>query len=308
MPKKFSLTEKSKWLEQYESGKSEFSIASEMRCDVRTARKGIEEARRDRDARTARVELFKRALLKHQESLLKKLDEIFSSLELPSLDWAPLGWDKDFESVLRERHPNVARVLQLEDNETKNLKASHVDVDMAEDMLRQHLRGEKLWKLLARRQGVYASHEEARIALQCEVARILEEETGYQLRAREQGTPPFLYSYTVGGLFFGLILRQAFGEDVSDAWRDEIVADSGEKCVKYRGMILARAPRAESKCRKHLLNAFDKMEMLPEVARVVETYEELQELNIKAKQAIEEIRALGLVPGVCNVCRRLGMY
>jgi hypothetical protein len=48
MPKKFSVTDKNKWLEEYENGKPEASIASGSSCDLRTVRRGIEEARRQR--------------------------------------------------------------------------------------------------------------------------------------------------------------------------------------------------------------------------------------------------------------------
>ena len=76
MPKKFSITDKRKWLEDYENGKSEASIASDSRCDPRTIRRGIEEARRGRDAQAARIDLLKQAVLKHQKRLTNKLEEL----------------------------------------------------------------------------------------------------------------------------------------------------------------------------------------------------------------------------------------
>jgi hypothetical protein len=42
-----------------------------VRC--RTVKKGIEEARRERDARVARIELLKDAMSKHHETLLGRL-------------------------------------------------------------------------------------------------------------------------------------------------------------------------------------------------------------------------------------------
>jgi len=76
MPKKFSVTDKNKWLEDYENGKSESSIANDSSCDLRTVKRGIEEARRQRDAVAARVDLLKQAVLKHQERLMKKLNAL----------------------------------------------------------------------------------------------------------------------------------------------------------------------------------------------------------------------------------------
>jgi len=305
MPKKFSITDKNEWLEKYESGKSEASIANESKCDLRTVRRGIDEARRERDVRAARIDLLKQAVLKHQESLLYKLGEILSALTVPPHDWEVLSLYETGESILSENDLDTEDIL--EDEFSKDLKDSDVNVDMVKDMLRQHLRNDKLWKILARREQIYTSHRLARIALQRKVANLLEEETGYNLEAGGDVSPPFLYSCTTGDLFYRMTLGRVFGDCKNDAWTDEIVVDTSVGCVKYRNSILAEVPGAADKCRENLLNAFRKMQILPEVTRVINTHRELEESTLKAKQAIEEIRLLGLVPGVCKVCRRLGM-
>jgi hypothetical protein len=305
MPKKFSPSDKNKWLEKYESGKSESSIANESKCDIRTIRRGIEEARRERDARAARIDLIKQAVFKHQESLLGKLGEILLDLQVPSHDWAVLSWYEDGESIFSES--NLDTEDASEDEVGRDSKDSDGQVDMVEDMLRQHLRNDKLWKTLARRKQAYVSHRSARIALQHKVADILEGETGYELEARGDVPPPFLYSHTTGDLFYRMTLQRAFGDRKNDAWQDDVVVDISGNSVKYHNSILAESPGAADECRKNLLKAFRKMQTLPEVTRVVNTYRELEESTFKAKQAIEEIRLLGLIPGVCKVCRRLGM-
>ena len=305
MPKKFSIADKRTWLDKYESGKPESSIASDSKCDLRTIRRGIEDARRERDAQAARIDLLKQAVSKHQETLLYKLGEMLSALMLPPHDWEVLSWHGNGESILNDS--NLDTEDSLEDEASEGLRDSPVQVDMVEGMLRQHLRGDKLWKILARREQTYASHRLARIALQRKVVNVLEEETGYKLEASDNVSPPFLCSYTTGDLFYRMLLRHAFGDCKNDAWLDEIAVDTTGNYVKYHGSILADAPGAANECRENLLNAFIKMQTLPEVVRVVNTYEELDESTLKAKQAIEEIRLLNLVPGVCKVCRRLGM-
>ena len=305
MPKKFSITDKNEWLEKYENGKSEASIANESKCDLRTVRRGIDEARREHDARAARIDLLKQAVLKHQESLLYKLGEILSALTVPPRDWEVLSWHETGESILSENDLDTEDLL--EDEFSKDFKDFDVNVDMVEAMLRQHLRNDKLWKILARQEQIYASHRLARIALQRKVVNLLEEETGYKLEAGGDVPPPFLYSYTTGDLFYRMTLGLAFGDRKNDAWTDEIVVDTSVGYVKYRNLTLAEVPSSADECRENLLNAFRKMQMLSEVTRVVNTYRELEESTLRTKQTIEEIRLLGLVPGVCRVCRRLGM-
>jgi len=305
MPRKFSITDKNKWLEQYESGKSEASIANASKCDLRTVRRGIEEARRGRDAQVARIDLLKQALLKHQDSLLRKLGEFLSTLTMPPHDWTVLSWGESGQSILRKSDLDLED--SVNDEVIDDLKKSDSQADMVEGMLRQHLRGDKLWKTLARRESAYSLHRLARIALQNKVVTLLEEETGYKLEAQGDVPPPFLYSYTAGDLFYRMTLVDAFGGSKNNVWQDDIVADTSANCVKYRKSILAETPGAANECRENLLKAFRKMEMLPEATRVVNTYEELEESTFKAKQAVEEIRLLGLIPGVCKTCSRLGM-
>jgi hypothetical protein len=305
MPRKFSIADKRKWLEEYETGKSESSIATASRCDIRTIRKGIEEARRERDAQAARIDLLRQAVSKHQETLLHKLGEMLSALTMPPHDWAVLSWHGNEESIFNDSDLNTED--SLEDEASEGLSDSVVQIDMVEDMLRQHLRNDKLWKILGRREQIYASHRLARIALQRKVVNLLEDETGYKLEDRDDVPPPFLYSYTTGDLFYRMALVRAFGDSKNDAWQDEIVVDTSGNYVTYRSWTLADTPGKATKCRKSLLEALRKMQLLPEVARVVNTYKELEESTFKAKQAIEEIRLLGLVPGVCKICRRLGM-
>jgi len=305
MPKKFSVTDKNKWLEDYENGKSESSIANDSSCDLRTVKRGIEEARRQRDAAAARVDLLKQAVLKHQGRLMKKLNEILSTLTMPLHDWAVLSWDENGQSILRETDLDMED--SVEDGASDDLKKSDVQADMIDHMLRQHLRGENLWKILARWDKAYSSHRLARIALQYKVVNLLEEETGYKLEARGDATPPFIYSYTTGDLFYRMTLQCAFGDQKNDAWQDDIDVDPSGNSVKYHNSILAEVPGKAGKCRKNLLEAFRKMQLLTDVTRVVNTYGELEESTFKARQAVEEIRLLDLVPGVCKTCRRLGM-
>jgi hypothetical protein len=305
MPKKFSLTDKKGWLDDYEAGKPEASIARDYRCDLRTVTRGIEEARRQRDAEVARIDLLKQAVLKHQERLLKKLGEILSALTIPTHDWAVLAWGGDGQSVPRERNLHIVDLV--EDEKADDLETSDVQADMVEDMLKQHLSGDKLWKALSRREKAYSVHRQARISFQYKVVDLLEGETGYKLEAQGGVPPPFLYSYTAGDLLYRMTLQGAFGDRTDDAWQDEIIADTKAGCVRYRNMILAEVPGKAEECRKNLLEAFRKMESVPEVTRILITCRELQESTFKARQAAEEIRILDLVPGRCKICRRLGM-
>jgi hypothetical protein len=302
MPKKFSIVDKRKWLEKYEGGKAEATIASESKCDVRTVKKGLEEARRERDAQLARSELLKQALLGHQEKLKSALEGVLLTLTVPAKDWAVLSWNRDGESIFNESdHDTEKSQLEAE----KASEEPGTEVNLVQDMLREHLRNDNLWKILSRRERVFSIHRSERIMLQRKVVSILKEETGYELV--DSDVPgPFLYSYTAGHLFYSMFLHWAFGNKNTD-WQDKVIADKVSATVKYFNSILAEARGAEEECRKKLLEAFDKMKALTEATRIVDSYKELEEETLRARRAVEELLVLGFIPGQCRVCRRLGI-
>ena len=305
MPRKFSSIDRNKWLQEYEGGKPEAEIADGAKCDVRTIKKGIDEARRERDARVARIELLKDAMSRHHEALLGRLGDISVSLQVPPRDWTVLSWHDDEESVFSDRSTDVEDTPKRKTD--RGHRSSDIQGDKADQMLKQHLKNDKLWRLLARQKHVYASHRLARIELQQKVVDILERETGCSLESGSNVMPPYLCSYTTGDVFYRMTLRVAFDDYLNDAWQDEIIVDPGNCYVNYRNLTLAEATGKADQCREKLLRAFQKMRSLPEIKQVVTTYQALEESTFRAKQAIEEIRLSGLVPGQCKVCRRLGM-
>jgi len=313
MPKIYSLADKKRWLEQYENGKSEVSIAKEKKnnCDARTVKKGIEEAHRERDAQNARAELIKNALLKHQESLLEKLRGVLSSLTLPDKGWEPLSWYQTENSIFSKEVKPIVGIQSYESSDEGEHR-KHGE-DRLQLMLKQHLKKDKLWKYLALWDKAYAAHWSARIKLQHAIADLLRRETGYKLVDNHESTPPFLYSHNVGQLFFKMTVfnafnKNAFNKDVKENWLKDIIADTAAGNVRYgAGSILAVAPGKEKECKKKLLAAYKKMQELPEIEEVVSSFEELEKAMSKPRDAIEEILLLELIPGRCDACQRLGL-
>ncbi len=72
-------------------------------------------------------------------------------------------------------------------------------------------------------------------------------------------------------------------------------------------LTLAVAPGSEQRTKQHLLDAVRDLGKSPEVKAVVETCQTLEQITTKARHVVEDIRLLGLVPGQCEICHRLGM-
>ena len=298
MPKKFSENDKRKWLELYENGKSEKWIARELvKCDLRTVRRGIEEARRKQDVVIARRELVKDALRKHQDSLLEELDKILSALSLPTEDYVVLPWQRGGDSILTESETDVSALATVPRSEGGAVR----------QLLKEHLRNDRLWKVLAQWEKMYAAHLTARTILQRKTVTVIQDKTGCKLVDRNDVPGPFLYSYTTGDLFFRVTLRHAFGVQKDINLESEIAANTASGDVRYHSLVLAEAPGNEEKIRLNLIKAFRKLKRSSEAVSVVDTYKTLEEAVIRVRQVVEQIKLLGLIPGQCEICRRLGM-
>jgi hypothetical protein len=304
MPKKFLETDKREWLEFYESGKTETWIAKEhAKCDIRTVRRGIEEARRKQDAKVARAELLKEALRKHQDSLLEELEKILSALIVPSEDFAALSWYRNGDSIFTRLEILAERGEVGEISEPA--KATRSQEDTLRRLLKQHLKNDRLWKVLAQWEKAYAAHLAARIAFQLKTVAILEEKTGYKL-VDEKDIPPFLCSYTTGDLFYKTTLRDSFGVGSRIDLKKDIVVGTGE--IRYLNLILAEVnPGNEEKTKVNLLAAFEQLGESTEVSSVVETHITLKDAVMRVGQVAEQIKLLGLITGQCEICRRLGI-
>jgi len=304
MPKKISLIEKRKWLDSYESGKSVESIATNAQRDVRTINRGIDEARREADVRTARAELLKEALRRHQASLLGMVDEILSTISVPPGDSPVLPWYTSVFTATEATRLEAGRSEAAPEN-----LALGIELRPAWGLLQEHLRRDPLWKMIADYQKARAAHLNAKIAFQRKTVALLQEKTGYKIVDNRTGdvNPPFVNIYAAGHLFFQVTIRRVLGMPESEDPEGSIVADTTTGDIRDGGSVLARDPGKEEECKRNLLAALKDLQESSEAVRVANTYKVLYEHTMKTRKAVEEISLLGLVPGQCRICRRLGM-
>jgi dsDNA-binding SOS-regulon protein len=76
MPKKLPFEKKKGWLEKYEHGETEASIARKEHRDLRTVTKGIEDARMERDLSIARASVVTKAIEAHYADLLNEAERL----------------------------------------------------------------------------------------------------------------------------------------------------------------------------------------------------------------------------------------
>jgi len=173
------------------------------------------------------------------------------------------------------------------------------------ELLTEHLKTDRLRQLLGQWKIALAAHLEARMIIKLKLVNLLQERTGYQI-ADKSTDSHFLYSASVDFLFqeeIHQLLKLASARNLME----NIVAVPDTGRVEHAGLSLACAPGSEEECRQHMLDTLDELRVFAEATSVINTYKVIKDLTARARRAAEEILMLGLVPGHCRICRRLGM-
>lgn len=289
MSRKISLVEKRQWLQEYESGLSEHSLHKKYKKDIRTIKTGLDNARVDRDYSAAKIEMMKETLIKHQGRLIERLHGYQSSVKVPEIDYEVLSWYQGDKSVFS----NESSISQTGESN-----------DLVDDMLQQHLKGDKVWKLIEEWRETYRVNIAAREGLQLEIFKRLKR-IGYPVVSANDNPKPFLYVNTIGPLFYKWAVVKAFSPQKAANPDQEIAIDNHLPGVMYRGNTLVEAPNNLEETKRTLIKVFRKITQLPEVKAIVETQEALEKITNKTQRAIEEILLIDYIAGDCNVCRRL---
>lgn len=305
MPKKIPLAEKREWLELYEQGKSEAAIAKGKHRDLNVIKRGMEEARNERNLSMAKSAMLKDALRQHQDKLLEVTNSILGALVMPSAELElprQLG-NKAQPIKLTVAHieydPDVGLIIKIDG-----------EGNVQWELIREHLRRDRLWSKLEKWKKVMLDHIKARTDLRLKAQTLLKESTGLRVLDTIDNASGDDYLYFAGvNLFYQIALTEAVEAPNIESFREELVVIS-EPCIKYeRGNVpLAHCSKSHhAACRSKIIEAFQKLKRSSEIGRIKATYEELDDITTKARKLAEEISLLGLVPGQCRVCRRLGI-
>ncbi len=283
MPRKTPVVRQNEWLDMHEKGKSVAAIARESHRDVRTVNRGIDQARRQRDAGWARAELMKEALSNHHKGLLDILAELIAELTVPAVESVPLPWQ------------GKGGVLQSEEAARKgNVRSEQpvVDVTLRVEkriewgLLQEHLRRDPLWKVVAQYQKALAAYLEALESFQIKTVSLLREKTGYRLvESGDSIGPPSVFVDATGPLFYEVTIRRVMGQPDQTNPEGRMVSDPTTGEVRHgMGRTLAKAPGEEEKCTGNLREVLRLLRESPEAAEVVKKYKVLQESAAQAKR------------------------
>ena len=304
MPKKYKPEQKRQWLQYREQGKSDKWIANYVKCDVRTVVKGIDEAVMEGEAGAARIQLLKDKIGEHQRALVVVLDGMVLMLELPSYNLeihrVPNGRIAPIPLSGALVKPNEENELVLIVQEEDSLKW---------ELLKEHLKGDKLWKMMNKWRSPFLEHIKARVALLDAAQRLLEKEAGLKLIKRASKAPDRGGIFPVAvKVFYELTICQALGVRNETNLEERLIGTpDGYVRSGPGGTEYAYAPGFQDECKEKFLVALNKLHNSQEKELVVSSYIEAGKITEGTRRVAEEISLMRWLPGRCRVCKRMGV-
>jgi DNA-directed RNA polymerase subunit L len=304
MPKQIPMSEKKEWLLEYDDGKPSAEIAREKQRALKVIKRGIEEARAERDGAAARAEIVKEALIKHQQQLMGIINRLLEATEPPPADM----------EIRRERSGAIAPI-PIPAGRILYTPSQGLTVELSDEnktlweLLKQHLTRDRIWSAIRNWKEALTNRTKATIAVETGIRMLIEIETG--LRVTEGQSPDdntgYVYSQAVK-LFFTVNIRKTLGiSDETNPQERMVATEDGYVRHGEVGSELAYCPGKQNECREALLRAFEKIHDMSEIKKVITTEAELKSVSGKLKRILEDIKLMGLVPGRCRICSRISL-
>jgi hypothetical protein len=288
MSKKISIQEKRRWLDLYEQGKTEVQIARIMKRDPRTIVKGLEEASKDRRLASVEAEMLRSALYNHRDQLIAILKNMAAMLVMPPPN---LELREEKEGILAPI--SLSGALLKQDYERQIILEIHDEDRLEWELLKEHLKQDKLWELIEQWRKALIDHISARWQFKQAIkANLLRDVDLISVKSADSKQLDNLLRELVD-LFFDVTTQRILG--VQNKTEVRSIVDG-----KFAGY------NDTTETGDKLVSIFDNLPSSIEASKIMSTYEQLADITKLAKRQVDEILLLGMITGKCRVCRRLG--
>jgi len=304
MPKKIPMSEKREWLKYFDEGIPTAQIAKKKTKALKVIKRGIDEARAERDGTAARAEIVKDALIKHQNQLMAIINRLSDAAEIPPAD---LELRREKSGALAPIPLPAGRIIYIpEQGLVYELSDENTTLW---GLLKEHRTRDRIWSTIKNWKVALVNHIQARTGLELGIRMLVERETG--LKFPDEKTPkskgdhinPFAVQ-----LFYIVQIRKALGiSDETNPQNRMFAGDDGYVRNGEGGSELAYCPGKQHECREALIRAFNKIPDLQETKKVIVTHSELKNVSNKLKRMLEDISLMGLIPGRCRICSRISL-
>lgn len=302
MPKKISLVDMRKWLQDWEQGKSVAAIAKDAKHDVRTITHGMQEARKEIEVRTARSDILRDALQKHQDDLTG----VINSLQLAITAIKPLSLNLPVGHSI-PRKVWLPQATAQRDDKGEWTITFELENSAKWELFQDHMKRDSMWKVLSQWKRTLTEHLKDRLALNVLVDTTLCERTDLKIL---EGTPKagdnFLYPSAIQAISHNVLSRALGMADGVDLEKELRAYDPHLDFGSERIPILT-APGLVDDYKAKILMVFQELQKPSVTNKPATSYRAVEEITRKLNRAIEELLLMRMVPGECRVCRRLGV-
>lgn len=297
--------ERRRWLEQYEGGKSLSALAKGTGRNIRTITTHVQRASEDRERAMARTDLYRQAVTKHNGDLLTALAGVRDSLVAPRPELLTL-----FAHFLWNKGAMLPPVLEFRDDAFR-VALVRGDEDQARllELARDHLRRDRdLWNGLDEWQRVLKKYADGCLELGRRVGTEASEKLDVELTPRERGA-----TGAEEGLHEGFVswpcrlsIETMLGDVIGDQVDELKVTDSQ---LRYGGDVIATlsSPEKLSAARQYFPELIGKLPQDQGVRKIAEMRRQLVDRAQGLRRIIGDVLLIGLVPGRCSVCKRVGL-
>jgi hypothetical protein len=305
MPKQIPMSEKREWLQKSDEGMTTAQIAKEKEKALKVVKRGIEEARAERDGAAARAEIVKDALKDHQHQLMAIVKRLLDAAEPPPPD---LELRREKNGSLVPIPIPAGRILYAPE---QGLIVELSDENTALwGLLREHFTTrDRIWSAIKNWKGALVNHIQARTGFELGIKMLIEKETCFSvIKERSPNSlENYINPFTIQ-LFYTVQIRKTLGISDETNPQDRIFAgDDGYVRNGEGGSEMAFCLGKQQECREALIKAFNMIPGLSETKKVIATDLELKNVSNKLKRMLEDIKLMGLIPGRCRICSRISL-
>ena len=287
-----------RWRRLSVEGMSFTRIGKETGWDERTVAKHLKQDVRVGEIDKIRQDLLKERLGRHWDMLIEETREALSHLT---------AYDP-WEFIERIKEPEVIEFTISGGSvsagpDGRDLVRANAHDLRSYQLLEQHLPHDPLWGLVERWEEAMARNFHTRRALYALVAPSLQNAADWPITAREEGQEPSWRIEAVNLVYEEALVRAA---------RIQRQGFSSERCREMEGGLIhagtipvAHAPGAVDQVRETLARCIVQIVDTDEAAQAMHAFEESKELVQQIGLALDDLRLLTYLPGVCSVCGRV---
>ena len=280
------------------------ALANETGRNFRTITNHVQRASDERERATARTDLYRQAVTKHNTDLLNALEGVRESLVVPHAEMltvlAHFPWNKA---------AMLPAVLEFGDGDLRVTLVRGEDQIRLLELAREHLRRDKeLWKGLDEWQSLLMEYADECFELGRRVGAEASENLGVALTSSEGSTR---------GLEEGLHERfvswpcrlsiEAAPEETTGDHIDKLKVTESQ--LHYGGDTLATLSSREKRdaARAYFLDSISTLPQEPSITKIAGQKRRLDSDAQRLRRLIGDVLLMGLVPGRCSVCKRVGL-